>query len=400
MAKPAMRVKAEVQMSNHNYLTKLTDTNINPNYRNTVRKIATPLIQKKLPVILSLKHLAILSGVSYNTLNDIIYRNGDFYRVFPIKKRNGDKRWITVPNGYLMKVQKWINENILNNQSTQALVSLNSTAYKKDSSHILNASMHLGQSELIKLDITRFFESISERQVFRVFKDIGYKNSISFFLTRICTRLLPLRKDKRTINKEKRWFSKYYYKCDSTNKLIKRIGHLPQGAPTSPILANLVCKSLDSEIDNLVSELNLSFYTRYADDIVISGKFKNTENAISCIQSVSKILRKNGFKVNHIKTRYCNSGARKIITGLCVNDLELKVPKDYKKKIRQELYYIKKYGVLDHCNKLNINNPLNYVLRLEGKINYLKNIEPINGLKEFKKLNIAIPNLQEIKNIK
>lgn len=388
-------------MSNHNYLIPLNKKEgINPSYKRIVKQLASPLLQKNIPVILSLKHLSVLLNIPYNTLHKIVYREGEFYKVFPIKKRNGDNRWITVPNTYLMAAQKWINENILGIQSTQDLISIHSTAYKKKSSHINNALIHHGEKELIKLDITRFFESISERQVFNVFKEIGYKNSVAFILTRICTRLLPYKKDKRFLNKEKRWFSKYHFRCAETNKSIKRIGHLPQGAPTSPILANLVCISIDKEISTLVTDLDLNSYTRYADDIVISGDFISKDNAILCINDVSKILRNNGFKVNYLKTRYCNSGDRKIITGICINDTEsIRVPNDYKKKIRQEIYYIEKYGLLNHCEKSNIKNPLNYLMRLEGKINYLKNIEPYLGSKTMKKLELAIPNINDIREL-
>ncbi|MDC4398285.1 reverse transcriptase family protein [Acinetobacter baumannii] len=385
-------------MSTHNYLTELNKHDVNPSYKRVVRQLATPLLQKKLPVILSLKHLSVLLDIPYIVLHKIVYRDGDFYKVFAIKKRSGGKRWITVPNHFLMKAQKWINENILNIQSTQDFLSISSTAYKKSSSHIINASMHLGEKQLIKLDILNFFESISERQVFKVFKNLGYKNSISLILTRICTRLIPLNKDKRFFKKEKRWTTKYTYKYDNQNNKLKRIGHLPQGAPTSPILANLVCQDLDSEIQNLTDQLNLNYYTRYADDIIISGNFINKELAISCIHKVSKILREYGFKTNFLKTKYCGSGDRKIITGICINDEnQLRVPIEYKRKVRQEIYYIKKFGLLNHCEKLKISNPLNYVLRLDGKINYIKTIEPDIGSIYMQNLENAIPNLHEIR---
>lgn len=385
-------------MSTHNYLTELNKHDVNPSYKRVVRQLATPLLQKKLPVILSLKHLSVLLDIPYIVLHKIVYRDGDFYKVFAIKKRSGGKRWITVPNHFLMKAQKWINENILNIQSTQALLSINSTAYKKSSSHIINASMHLGEKQLIKLDILSFFESISERQVFKVFKKLGYKNSISLILTRICTRLIPLNKDKRFLKKEKRWINKYNYKYDNQNNKLKRIGHLPQGAPTSPVLANLVCQNLDTEIQNLVDQLNLNYYSRYADDIIISGNFTNKKSAISCIHEVSKILRKYGFKTNFLKTKYCGAGDRKIITGICINDeSQLRVPVEYKSKIRQEIYYIKKFGLLNHCEKLKISNPLNYILRLDGKINYIKKIEPEKGNIYMQNLENAIPNISEIR---
>ncbi|MDC5381108.1 RNA-directed DNA polymerase, partial [Acinetobacter baumannii] len=86
------------------------------------------------------------------------------------------------------------------------------------------------------------------------------------------------------------------------------------------------------------------------------------------------------------------------ITGICINDEnQLRVPIEYKRKVRQEIYYIKKFGLLNHCEKLKISNPLNYVLRLDGKINYIKTIEPDIGSIYMQNLENAIPNLHEIR---
>ncbi|MFW1945328.1 reverse transcriptase family protein [Acinetobacter guillouiae] len=385
-------------MSTHNYITELNTPGVNPIYKRVVRQLVTPLLQKNLPVILSLKHLSVLLDIPYIVLDKIVYRDGDFYKVFAIKKRSGGKRWITVPDYFLMKAQKWINNNILNAQEAQAMLSINSTAYKKKSSHIVNASMHLGEKQLIKLDILRFFESISERQVFNVFKKLGYKNSVSLILARICTRVIPIHLDKRFIKHEQRWTTKYNYKYDQQKNKIKRIGHLPQGAPTSPALANFVCCNLDADIEDLIDQFNLNYYTRYADDIIISGNFQDKDTAISCIFMVSRVLRNYGFKTNYLKTKYCGSGDRKIVTGICINDEnQLRVPIEYKNKIRQEIYYIDKFGLLNHCERLNISNPLNYVMRLEGKINYIKTVELDKGIYFMNKLEKAIPNMNEIR---
>ena len=400
MTKPAERVKAEVKMSTPHYLIGLNVSNVNPAYKRVVKQLATPLLQKELPIILSLKHLSVILDIPYTTLYKIVYRDGDFYKVFAIKKRSGGKRWITVPNYFLMKAQKWINNNILNNQATQIFLSANSTAYTKNSSHIFNASMHLGESQLIKLDIVRFFESISERQVYNVFKKLGYKNSVALILTRICTRVIRFDNDRRFNNNEKRWITKHSYKYDSNKREVKRIGHLPQGAPTSPALANLVCYELDSKIEEFSNEYNLNSYTRYADDIIISGNFPDKKTAISYIFMISRILRDYGFKTNYLKTKYCGSGDRKIITGICINDKDqLRIPIEYKNKIRQELYYIEKHGLIAHCERLKISNPLSYLMRLEGKINYIKAIEPIKGKNYIEKLEQIIPNINEIRNL-
>jgi len=108
-------------------------------------------------------------------------------------------------------------------------------AFSPNCDPLQNAAMHTTARWLVKLDITNFFESISERQVYRVFREAGYCALMAFQVTRICTRLGSgsFKYGKR------RWKTrgKDRYKVLAND----RLGHLPQGAPTSPMLANLVC---------------------------------------------------------------------------------------------------------------------------------------------------------------
>jgi RNA-directed DNA polymerase len=137
-----------------------------------------------IPVIFTLGHLAVICDVSYLYLRDVIARRFDPYRVFKIAKRSGGYRQITVPEASLMRVQKWIHQNIL----LRTAVGPVSTAYSPGSGPVSNAAQHCGCRWLVKVDVRRFFESISERQVYRVFRLIGYPALLSFELTRLCTR--------------------------------------------------------------------------------------------------------------------------------------------------------------------------------------------------------------------
>src|SRR6266508_1767544 len=188
-----------------------------------------------LPVIFTLGHLAALCDVPYPCLNAIVQRKIDPYRVFRINKRQGGYRQITVPAEPLLVVQRWIHSNILLRRATHPA----SMAFAPHCDPLHNATMHTKAHWLVKLDITNFFESISERQVYRVFREAGYCALLAFQFTRLCTRLSSgsLKYEKR------RWKTRgeTRYSVLAT----KKMGHLPQGAPTSPMLANLVCYSLD-----------------------------------------------------------------------------------------------------------------------------------------------------------
>ena len=152
---------------------------------------------KGLPVVFTLGHLAAICDVPYKFLRDIVSREFDPYKVFNIRKRSGGYRQITVPEAALMRVQRWIHQNIL----IVATVSPISTAYAARTGPVKNAEQHRSCRWLVKVDVKSFFESISERQVYKVFRALGYPALLSFELTRLCTRF-PSGESKRS---QRRW---------------------------------------------------------------------------------------------------------------------------------------------------------------------------------------------------
>ena len=142
---------------------------------------------------------------------------------------------------------------------------------------------------------------------------------------------------------------RYYGYTKEVSTLFTKIctydGSLPQGAPTSPYLANLICKKLDKRLSKLASLIDAT-YTRYADDITFSGSHK----ILSYIPVIQKIILNEGFTVNEKKTRAINKSNRQIVTGLVVNNDSVKVQSKYKKVLRQHIYYCKKFGVDYHLS--------------------------------------------------
>lgn len=375
----------------HTYLLELTSSDADPDYVSSIRRNVAPLAKKNLPVLLTLGHLAFGTGVPYNVLLGIVKRTVDSYRVFPITKRAGGRRYICVPESNLLLVQRWIHENILCAAATLRDLSDSSTAYRPGSSHIGNALAHLGASSIIKLDLTQFFESISERQVYHVFRSLGYRAQVSFCLARICTRVLPEGVDIRRKKNVKRWQGGTGYAVLQA----KVVGHLPQGAPTSPMLANLVCRKIDEELAN-IAELEELIYTRYADDMTFSGDVIDPIKRDRIIKLVSVKVAKNGFSLNQTKTKFSGAGTRRIVTGISVADEVPRLPRVYKDKIRQELYYISRFGLAEHCKRLRVKNRLNYLLRLAGRVRYAEFVEPVFGKKSMEKLLEAVPNFNEL----
>jgi hypothetical protein len=206
------------------------------------------------------------------------------YRKFAITKRSGGKRFIHVPTPELKRVQKWITEYILKPVPVHAC----SFAFSKDSSIYRCASRHTGAQWLIKMDITGFFESVSEIQVYRVFRELGYQKLVALELARISTVAVH---DLSPRFSNPIWKVRKRY--DAIPSYTKKVmGYLPQGAPTSPMLSNLVMRELDGIIQKLAAKAGL-IYTRYSDDLTFSKRYKDFSRlqAQDFITEVGKALR-------------------------------------------------------------------------------------------------------------
>ena len=157
---------------------------------------------------------------------------------------------------------------------------------------------------------------------------------------------------------------------------------LPQGAPTSPTISNLVMKNFDEHFGKWCKNHNFS-YTRYCDDITISGD----DNVYLAYLKAKSTLENMGFQINNNKTHIITNGNCQSVTGLTVNE-KVTVSRNYKKRLRQEIFYFLKYGkdsiVHNNLKKYMINgvpDVNSYLCYLKGKINYVLSIEKEN--KEF-----------------
>lgn len=271
------------------------------------------------------------------------------YRIFKIKKRNGKYRTIYEPNYTLKTIQRNILSNILNNKS----ISKYAKAYKKNINLSDNAKEHINKDIILKLDISNFFESINFIDVYNSCFSIEYfPREIGMLLTYLCT------------------YDNY----------------LPQGSPTSSYISNLVMKDFDEYIGEYCENNNIS-YTRYSDDLTFSGEF----NPSIIIKLVRKELLKLNLELNDNKTYIIKKGNRQTVTGIVVNK-KLQVSIDYRKEIRKQIYYIKKYDIESHLKFIGSNDSItNYLNSLYGKINYVLQINKKD--KEFNTYKIYIKDL-------
>ncbi|EFF52618.1 conserved hypothetical protein [Bacteroides ovatus SD CMC 3f] len=151
--------------------------------------------------------------------------------------------------------------------------------------------------------------------------------------------------------------------------------HLPQGAPTSPALSNIVGYEMDKKLAALAAEYGLT-YTRYADDLTFSGDVFPKEQIIP---QIKQIIRDEKFEPNHKKTRFINEYGRKIITGVSVSSgAKLTIPKARKREIRKNVYFILTKGLAEHQCQIGSSDPV-YLKRLIGELCYWRSIEPDNA---------------------
>ncbi len=273
------------------------------------------------------------------------------YIELKIPKKKGGYRKIYSPNQNLKELQNLIVNLILKNIE----ISSCSTAFTPGSSIMNNARMHVNKKYVLNIDLKDFFDNISYERVYFVFKEAKFSHKDAMKLSKICT-----------------------YN-----------GHTPQGAPTSPYISNIICNNLDKRLFNLCKKINAT-YTRYADDITISTDNEDIKTYMSTIEN---IINEEGFDINKKKVRLLSRNTKQVVTGVVVNE-KVSIDKNYRKKVRQEIYYCQKYGVNEHLRYNNIQiSTEEYIRKLKGKIAFIKSVDNKLGeklLEELKKYKIIL----------
>ena len=332
--------------------------------------------------IFTLRHLSELTGAPYTTLRSIVRRDGPApYRIFKIHKRPlpGEAvrfRTIVVPDRELMSLQRWLNAYVLDHAAPNRA----SVAFSTGDSIRKAAEPHCGASWLIKMDLRNFFESVTERQVYEVFRVIGYQPLIAFELSRLCTRVAPSHLHLSRYRAPWGWrtIEPYWQGL---------MGHLPQGAPTSPRLANLAARKLDEGLDNLAEGHNF-IYSRYADDLTFStqGSFSRG-GARTLVGKIVAEIGKAGFAPNEAKTSIAPPGARKVVLGLLVDGDEPRLSREFKAKLRQHLYYLEKYGSAAHAERQGNATVFGLHRHVLGLIQHARQIERKYGDEQLGRFN-------------
>ncbi len=280
-----------------------------------------------------------------------------FHHLIP--KSNGRLRLIEEPKPFLKHLQRRILHGILNH------VPPHDAAYgfRTRSNCINAASRHAGEGVVLCFDLADFFPAIPFARIHALFRSLGYPTAVARALTHICTAITPA-PVLRTSNLAAR------------DALSNR--HLPQGAPTSPAIANLCALQLDSRLSGLARRFEAT-YTRYADDLTFSG---DPAIAPILLRAVPDIIRDAGFRLNPAKTRTMPAGTRQTVTGLIVNQ-HVNIPRPAYDLLKATIHHLANPADPRRTD-------LAFLARLSGQIAWVMQVNPYKGQRLAKRLDDSL----------
>ncbi len=275
-----------------------------------------------------------------NIINNPIYNN------YKIAKKNGGQRDISAPSNNIKIIQKRLNYYL---QAYYLCVKpaevhgfiINPNYLGQKCNIVENAKPHSNKNHILNIDLKDFFPSITAKQVYEILvsKYFNFNLQIAKAITLLTT-----------------------YN-----------GKLPIGAPTSPVLSNYVCLTLDNLLTEYCKNNNLT-YTRYADDLTFSSDFKIT---IENINDIKNIIKSNKFEINNKKLRLKSANCCQTVTGLTVNN-KVNIKRALLKKIRAMLHDLSTNGIeiatkkhFKIKNGINQHHKTKFVNRLRGYINFI-----------------------------
>jgi len=283
------------------------------------------LAKQKLPIANTATELAAAMGVPLGMLRYLAFAREvsttTHYHRFTIPKRTGGERLISAPHKKLKAAQHWILEKVLE----PLALAEHAHGFVPGRSTVSNALPHVGAAVVVNVDLRDFFPTVTYRRVKGMFRKLGYSEEVATVLALLCSE-----PDITTTE------------LDGTRYYVARgPRRLPQGAPTSPAITNILCRRLDRRVAGWAKKHGFT-YTRYADDLTVS-----TKDPAAPVGKMLAFLRRvtatEGFEVHPDKVRVVRRGRRQEVTGVVVNERP-GVPRDELRRFRALLYQIEKDG--------------------------------------------------------
>jgi RNA-directed DNA polymerase len=275
------------------------------------------------------------------------------YHCRVLQKLSGGARLIESPKPRLKEIQRRILTDILDNIPPHPAAH----GFIKRRSIRTYAAPHVGERVLLRMDLTDFFPSFPAARIQAGFRTMGYPDSVASLLAGLTTTAAP-----RTVSKSLAGAPGIY-----------EFPHLPQGAPTSPSLANICSRRMDCRLTGLAESAG-AVYTRYADDLAFSGGEEFERRVERFAIHAAAILREEGFSVNHRKTRIMRQSVRQHLAGLVTNR---------RINIRRADFDLLK-ATLTNCARFgpesqNREGHRHFRQHLEGRVGFVESIHPARG---------------------
>lgn len=241
------------------------------------------------------------------------------YKSFTIPKKTGGEREISAPQRGLKNMLHYVNMLL----QTIYEPSEFATGFTPGRSIVDNASRHCNQNYVLNIDLKDFFPSIDQARVWRRLQlsPFNFKQPIANIIAGLCSM-------------------KVVSDNEDGSKNIKYV--LPQGAPTSPTITNMICDTLDRRLGGLSRRFGL-VYSRYADDITFSGMRNVFASDSPFMLELKRIIEDQKFTINQKKTRVQKKGHRQEVTGLIVSN-KVNTTRKYTRELRQLLFMWERYG--------------------------------------------------------
>jgi RNA-directed DNA polymerase len=321
----------------------------------------------RVPPLATTRELAIWIGIPVDELEVLADRRGisrssadpraRHYRYTWLPKPAGGHRLVEAPKSRLRTAQRRILDGIL------AHIPPHDAAhgFRAGRSVVSFATAHVGHDVVLRVDLQAFFTSVFNARVIGILRTAGYPEEVSRTLAALCTHRTPsdvlaTARDRNAIDLAR-----------------LRTPHLPQGAPTSGALANLAAYRLDVRVAGLASTLGAT-YSRYADDLVLSGDRDLARAASTIVARLAAIAADEGFSLNFRKTRVMTSSARQRITGIVVNE-KLSVPRTEVERLRAILHNCRRYGPATQ----NRDHHPDFRAHLRGRVAWVSSLDPEKG---------------------
>ncbi|MEO2035269.1 MAG: reverse transcriptase domain-containing protein [Planctomycetaceae bacterium] len=318
---------------------------------------AARLSANRVPELSTVSDLADAMEISVGELRWLSFHRkaatDSHYQRFGIRKKTGGIRIISAPMPRLKRAQQWILQNIIEP------IELHRAAhgFRRGRSIVTNAEPHVNSDVVINVDVQDFFPTVTFPRVRGVFRHLGYSGQLATVLALLCSEpdQVEVELDGRT-----------FYVARTPRRL-------PQGAPSSPGITNIICRGLDARLDRIALQLGFR-YTRYADDITFSGSGEAVGMVGRALRRIRYAVKDEGFRLHPNKTRVLHKSRRQEVTGLVVND-GISIRRDLLRGFRAVLFQIERDGPAGK----QWGKSGNVMLSIEGFANFVAMVDQEKG---------------------